>query len=244
MADLSWLSKSTRGHIERAAKEIQAALGEHLEAALLVGSAVHPERHDRGRLPEILVIADAVDAESLRRLAERVHDSIKHGVRVRVLTHAELVASSDVFTVEVAEYKAQHVLLAGRNPFGDVNWSDADLRRSVEQALRGLGRRLRNRVLTGLATDGERDDPSLAVAHGVDRFVIVARYALDLLDGESPSHERAVIEGAAQRAGVAADELLALLEAIRRGRPVGDPVAAVDMVLAVLDPLVAEVDAA
>jgi hypothetical protein len=240
---LNWLPESTRDRIDQTVDEITRAMGDHVEAIALVGAAVHPERHDRARMPELLVVASETSAKDLHALAELVHDSMKDGVRLRVLTRDELERSADVFTIEVAEYKAQHVLLAGSDPFDDVSWSDADMRRSVEQGLRGLGRRVRNRVLSGLGTDGQRDDPQFAVAQGIDRFVVLARHALVLIGEPAPNREGDVIDAVGDKLGVKTKPLREHLTRIRKGRQLGDPLDAVVDLLNVLQPLVERIDA-
>ncbi len=222
---MPWLPAAIRQRVQQAADEITRAMGDHVEAIVLVGPSAHPERHDRGRPPEILVVASEASVEDLHRLAEQVHDSMRQGVRLRVLTRDELERSADVFTIEVAEYKAHHVLLAGSDPFADVSWTRDDMRRSVEQGLRGLKRRVRNRVLTGIGTDGQRDDPHLALAQGLERLLVLSRHALELLGETPPRADGRLLEMLGSKLGRDTSALRKQLERARLGKRLDDPVA-------------------
>ncbi|MEQ9317683.1 MAG: hypothetical protein RIF41_00940, partial [Polyangiaceae bacterium] len=123
MGEIRWLPQSTLDRIEQGVDEIKRAMGDHVVAIVLVGAAAHPERPDRAQLPELLVVVTEASIDDLRALAEHVHDSMRDGLRLRVITQEELSSSADVFTVEVAEYAAHHVVLAGTDPFADITWT-------------------------------------------------------------------------------------------------------------------------
>ena len=242
MGDIRWLPQSTLDRIDQAVDEIKRGMGDHVIAILLVGAAAHPERPDRAQLPELLVVASKATIDDLRALAEHVHDSMREGLRLRVITEEELSSSADVFTVEIAEYAANHVVLAGRDPFADITWSDDDMRRSVEQGLRGVGRRVRNRVLSGLGTDGKRDDPAGALRQGLERFVMLARHALPLLGASVPKLDGAVLEAAGKEVGVDASDLRRTLTKLREGQAPPDPLASVGALLALIGPFTRKID--
>jgi hypothetical protein len=242
MGDIRWLPVSTLDRIDQAIDEIKRAMGDHVEAIVLVGAAVHPQRQDRAQLPELLIVVSEASVDDLHALAEEVHDSMTAGIRLRVITHEELHGSADVFTVEIAEYKANHVVLAGNDPFETVEWGDDEMRRSVEQGLRGVGRRVRNRVLSGLGTDGKRDNPQGALVQGLERFLMLARHALPLLGAEVPKLDAAVIDAVSKQVGVDASALRDTLKALRTGRAISDPLASVAELLDLVAPLTQRID--
>ena len=242
-SNLEWLPESVQERVLAAVGDVERALGDGLVCVALVGAAVHPDRSDRGQLPELVAIAQVIDDAALHRLAEEVHDSMRDGVRLRVMSQRELERSADVFTLELAEYQEHHVLLSGSDVFADLELRDDDLRRSIEQGLRGLGRRVRNRVLTGVATDGRRGDANRAAAQGINRFTVLARHSMRLLGHEPPAEDVPMMRAVAELVGVDGAALLQDMVKLRAGHRLGDPLAVVSDLLRVLEPLVERVDA-
>jgi hypothetical protein len=239
----SWLPSTTRRLIERTVAALKTTLGADLEAAALVGAAMNPARADRGRAPEIIALAAAPRLVDLGSIARGLHDVMRAGARVRLLSRRELARSCNVFTLEIAEWKARHHPLYGEDVFGTLTWSPADMRRSLETELRGLSRRARNRVLAGVATDGERDDPRRAVADGIDRLLIAAHHALELFGEGPPPEEPALLWALAARAGADVEPLQKHLSILRAGNERLDPIPALGALLAVIEPAIAMIDA-
>ena len=210
-----WLPKSTLTLIARGLDALQTTYAERLRAALVVGAAASPVRHDRARSPEILAVVETTTVADARRLAELAGATMRHGLRYRLLTAEELASSSDVFALEVAEWRDRHVLLAGRDPFGAITIDPADLRRSLEQAARGLARQLRNRVLSAVGTEGRRGDAHFALAMALERCVELAHHALALAGDEVPSEEPALLRAFAVRIEVDPEPVVELLEKLR-----------------------------
>jgi hypothetical protein len=236
-----WLPPRAARLIAQTVVALAEALGPRLEAAILVGAAMNPARQDRARAPEILAIAAPEALEDLTLLSLRLREFMLQGVRVRALTHDELAGSCDVFALEVADWKDRHRLLHGRDPLPALSVSPAHLRHALETELRGLSRRIRNRVLAGLATDQRRDDPALALGDGVDRLTVVAHHAL-LLAGEAPPREEAaLLSRLAACAGADAGPLLEHLARLRSGDHL-EPAAALHALLQVVQPATAYID--
>ena len=235
-----WLPARSWQLVERSVAALREALGERLAAAVLVGTAANPAHQHRARAPEILaVVGDgALDAAALAR---GLRGPMGDGARVRLVSRRELARSCDVFALEVAEWKARSLLLFGDDPFAALEVRPADLRHGLETELRGLGRRIKNRVLTGLATGEKRDDPRQAVIDGVDRLVVVAHHALLLLGADPPHDEPALVRALAERAKADAEPLLAELARVRAGERI-DPAQALEALLAVVEPATTLVD--
>jgi hypothetical protein len=243
MAEIpAWLPPPTRGLIERTVQALEKTLGPQLESALLIGAAMNPARHDRVRAPEILAIVADAAARDLLPLCRGLSGVMRRGARVRVLTRRELVRSCDVFALEIADWKARHRTLSGADPLQDLAICRADLRRSIEQELRGLSRRIRNRVLAGLATRERRDDPHQAVLDGIDRLEVAAFHALQLLHETPPAEEAALLRRLAQRADADAEPLLQWIARIRQGEADFDPAQALQALLAVVGPAAELID--
>ncbi len=239
MEDIPWLPRPTNELLGRAVAALQAALGAQLVSALLVGNAMNPARADRARAPEILAIV--VPPLALAKLAERLHDPMSEGARVRVLTEDDLVKSADVFALELAEWKARHRVLAGRDLLASLTPTRAHLRHGIETELRGLTRRMRNRVLTALATDSRRDDPFDGVVAGYDRLLVSAYHTLALLGEAPPASEHAIVHAIATETGAEAAPFLEKLDALRQGGRF-QPIAALEVLLTFAEPLIELVD--
>jgi hypothetical protein len=228
MNAIDWLPSKTNDQLRAVASALEGALGERLACAALVGVAMNPARQDRARAPEVIAVVDGeIDVPAL---AGKLREPMKRGVRVRVITTHELDRSRDVFGLEIAEWKARHQLLAGRDVFETLEIAPADLRRGVEVELRGLSRRIRNRVLTGIATD--RDDPSDAVLAGFDRLLVASFHALVLLKETPPREEPAILTAIGARAKADPAPLFGHLTTLRRGEGKLDALGALAALLA------------
>jgi hypothetical protein len=231
MKTLSWLPQETITRIESAVEALKDTLGNRAQAIVLIGAALNAARHDRSQAPELLVITESLDLDDLRAVAKHLHDAMTLGVRIKLLTQGELESSADVFALEMADYRDRHVLLHGKDPFSKLDISQADLRRSVEQSLRGLNRRMRNRVLAAMGTDGQRGDAQVAVAEAINRLVVIAHHALALTGEEPPRTETELLEALCEHADVGSEAILARLERLRSGKGLGDAIEALGNVM-------------
>lgn len=179
-----WLPARTQKLIETAAARLEDGLGNHLDSVVLVGAAMHKEREDRARAPELIAIVDDIDTEAIDRLSRTLAPSFKDNLRIRILTKDEVHDSCDVFTLEAADWRLHHYAVRGEDPFAELEWTNDDMRRSLETNLRALNRRLRNRVLTGLAREARRAEVERAVIDAVDALAVAADHALRLAGRE------------------------------------------------------------
>lgn len=242
--NMSWLPKRTQDRILVAASDVERALGDALICLALVGAAVHPDRTDRAQTPELLVIATSIDNDALHRLAKEAKDSMRSGIRLRVMSEEELKGSTDVFALELAEYRARHVLISGEDLLADLELDEGDLRHSLEQGLRSLARQMRNRVLAA-AVHGpaSRVDPNHATRQGLNRFTVLARHSMRLLGHEPPASDVKLIRFVSDLMRVDGAKLLQDMVSLRSGQQLSDPLLAVAHLLVVLNPLIGAVDA-
>jgi hypothetical protein len=240
---MRWLPAKTHDAIRTVKDALERTLGPALEALVLVGAAANPARGDRAQHPELVAVVTADYLAKMGPLAEALAGPMKAGVRVRLVTREELERGADVFTLETAEWKARHRLLHGADPFANVTWKPEDLRRSLELDLRGLSRRIRNRVLAGLAGGPALDDPRGAIRDGLDRLLVAAHHLLVLTGTEPPVDERALLDALAKKVSVDGTALSGVLVAIREAK---HPPAALDSLsglLSVVDHAARWVDA-
>src|SRR5690606_26157028 len=141
---LPWVSDSTVERIEAVVQAIERGVGEKLDSVLLVGPLCQPVRRDSAD-PELLVIVSELPVALLGNLGAQLVGAPR--LPLRVLTRRELLRASDVFALELAEYRARHHLLVGSPPFGDLHFTAHELRLAIERALRELSRSLREQAL-------------------------------------------------------------------------------------------------
>lgn len=240
MEPVPWLPAAANALVADAVSALEGALGMELVSASLVGAAMNPSRADRARAPEILVVVAHGDRIHLPELSRSLAPVMSRNARIRVITKRELERSLDVFALEIADWKARHRVLSGVDLLGEVEIARKDLRHAIETELRGLVRRLRNRLLAGLAA--HRDDPTDAILAGYDRVIVSAFHALTLAREEAPASETAVLERIGAIAGVRADDFSATLSTIRRAEARVDPVKAFDVLLGFTEKLIEWVD--
>src|SRR3989449_3469807 len=130
--------------VEQFAQQVAGALGDRLEALLLYGSAARGTHvPDRSAL-NTLLIWDAVDEDLFAPLAPPVREWVRGGHPAPlILTEREWRSSADAFPIEYEDMRDAHRLLAGRNPWAGVTVRREDLRRELEQELKGKLVRLR-----------------------------------------------------------------------------------------------------
>lgn len=237
-----WLPARALAAIETARAAIERALGGQLVALAIVGAALNPSRGDRGQAPELLAVVSGDYFAKMGALSEALAPSMRAGVRVRLLTSDEIERAADVFALEFSEWKSRHRVLVGADPFAALVVKPEHLRHSIELELRGLSRRIRNRVLAGIAAGPSRDDPSQAIRDGVDRLMVIAHHALALDGGESVNEEPAMLKALHARCAVETEPLRAVLAAARSGKAIGAPIDALRALVTVSDALAQWVD--
>lgn len=241
MERVPWLDDKTNRLLSTAVEALEKSLGKGLESALLIGTAMNPARGDRARAPEILVVATAASLDDLSKLAAALGPAMRDGVRLRVLTPRDLERSRDVFALEIAEWRARYRVLAGRDVLEAVTLEAKDLRHGLETELRGLMRRMRNRVLTGLTT--KRDDPREALVAGYDRLLVASYHLLRLEEREPPAEEPAILRAVGELVKADPTPLLAHLATARTGSGKLDPLSALAALLAFTEAVTEHVDA-
>lgn len=237
-----WLPARTLAAIETAKSAIERALGSQLTALSIVGAALNPSRGDRAQAPELLAVVSGDYFAKMGALSEALAPSMRAGVRVRLLTSEEVERAADVFALEFSEWKSRHRMLVGADPFAKVEVAPEHLRHSIELELRGLSRRIRNRVLAGIAAGPTRDDPSQAIRDGVDRLLVIAHHVLALDRDEPVNDEAAMLQALHARCSVETEPLRAVLATVRSGKPVAAPIDALRALVTVSDGLAKWVD--
>jgi len=226
MADdpLHHLPAKQRQQIQALVEAAAAALGATLAEVALVGAAAHPDRPDRARHPELLLLVDGLEVAQMRELAEAMAPFVRKGLRFRTVGQDELESGLDVYALEVAQWQAVHIHVHGARRLAELaKPKPADLRHELERSLRGISRRVRNRVIQGLAAQVRSLDTILADAF--DHLLIAAHHSLALAGEQPPATEAALLERFASWLELEPKPLVALLGRLRGGERGDDPLA-------------------
>jgi hypothetical protein len=239
MSKLDWMPDRVRAPIDAAVAAVESLLGNELIAVCLIGAAAKPDRDVRAH-PELLIVAEALTSTTLRALAKGLVGPLQSGLQIRMVTRAELRGSVDVHALELAQWRDEHLLLAGRDPFAALDIAAGHLRHEIERALRTLGHRLRNRLLWCLATEQLRLDALLR--EGLERLTEIAHHTLGLLEEPRPSDEVAMLEAFLRWAGSESEAVLALRTRLLADEGAEDPIAELAALAAATEAATAKVD--
>jgi hypothetical protein len=239
---LRWLPATSLATIDAAKRAIERALGDTCVSIAVIGAALNPARGDRAQSPELLAVVKRDYFTKMPALAEALAPSMRAGVRVRVLTEEELERAADVFALEFAEWKARHRVLSGIDPFANSDVTPEHLRHAIELELRSLSRRVRNRVLAGIAVGPRRDDPSRAIRDGVDRLMVAIHHLLVLTEQRAVGEESAMLDAIERRCSVDVGPLRGVLASVRAANNPPKPMEALGALLSVSDAIAQWID--
>jgi len=160
-----------------------------------------PDRSD----VNTLLICDAVDEDLFARLEPAVRGWTRAGHPAPlILTEREWRASADAFPIEYEDMRHAHRVLAGRDPWAGVTVRREDLRRELEQELKGKLVRLRQ-AYVAFRSEPKRLGPVLVGSAA--GFFTMLRTALRLAGRTAPAAPDDLVREAAALIGFDAAEL-------------------------------------
>jgi len=196
--------------VDQFTEGVRSALGARLVSLVVFGSAARRNATDS---VDTLVICDRADSGLLGTLAGVSGAWIKSGHPAPlVFSESEWRDSADAFAIEFLDVKAHHKVLAGRDPWAGITIADEDVRRQLENELRGKVVRLRQAFL---ATSGNPQALGQAMAGSVSGFLTMLRALLRVSGEEAPAERTALVAAAAARVGFDAGPVTALALAAR-----------------------------
>src|SRR6266576_1924865 len=164
---------------------------------LLYGSGAMEHRAGTGEPDALntLLIVDSVDADLFTRLAKPVREwmSAKHPPPL-VLTDQEWRDSADAFPIEYEDIRAQHRMLAGRDPWRGITVQRAHVRRQLEQELMGKLMHLRQACAAYWNTPKQL---AAVVRETQSSFLTMLRAVLRLAGHSVPAPPDALVRDAA-----------------------------------------------
>lgn len=145
----SEVRETLRGYV----KDVSAMFGANLQAVILFGSAARGEFLPGRSNLNLLLLMEKQDLDALGRYAREHRRWARDGIVVPiVVTEAELRAWPESFPLEHLELQVHHFVLAGRDPFMQIEPAPDRLASACLQEMRGNLLRLRQRVLEGGAS--------------------------------------------------------------------------------------------
>jgi len=184
------------------ATRLHAALGGRLVSLLLYGSAARGT-HVPGRSDvNTLLICDAVDEPLFAALGPVLRDW--QNPPPLILTEAEWRQSADAFPIEYDDIRAAHHVLVGKDPWAGITVHRDDVRRALEQELKGKLVRLRQAYA---ATREDARALSRVVAGSLAGFFTMLRAAMRLAGRPAATAPVDLLAQAAAAIGFAAEPL-------------------------------------
>lgn len=209
LKNLTRLHASVRAVVETYCERLVSALGVHVKAVSVYGSATGPDYIPGKSNVNLVVVVDRLDKDILASML----DTVRWGRKKRivpplVLTPRYIESSLDVFPIEFVEIKESHVLLMGEDHFASLEVSHDDLRLECESQLKAAVLRTRQAYLeVGLMKKGAE-----AVLHAsLTSLIPVFRAMLRIKGVEVPRRKLDVINAVGEAFGVDPEPFTAVL---------------------------------
>jgi predicted nucleotidyltransferase len=216
--------------LDRLKDELTAAAKGNLAGLILYGGLARGRyRPGKSDINVIVLLHDAT-AAALAAIAPALRTARRAaGVDPLLLTPAEVARVADAFPTKFLDIKHHHIVLAGTDPFAELEVSRERIRLRVEQELCNLLLRLRHGYIA-LGSDAAMLTQALA---RVARPLALGLQALLQLAGkEVPDRSADIFEAAVAAFGLEREPLARLAELRQNPRPTGDVAALYQGVLA------------
>jgi predicted nucleotidyltransferase len=145
---LDRLPAAVRGQLDDLRRSLVHVLGDDLVGLLVYGSAARDEYREGRSDVDLMVVLREAPRAKLEAIANALQLA-RYAARIEamVLTLAEIPRAADVFPLLYDDIRSAHILLAGQDPFADLQISDRHRRLRIEQELREAQIRLRRAVV-------------------------------------------------------------------------------------------------
>ncbi|HEX6966969.1 MAG TPA: nucleotidyltransferase domain-containing protein [Gemmatimonadaceae bacterium] len=193
--------------------QLTKAFGSGLRSVVLYGSAAAGEHIPNRSDYNVLVIADGLDLETLRRGAavSRAWAEVGNAAPLILTTH-EWHSSADVFAMEYADILERHRVLYGAAPFDGIAVDKHDLRMELEHQAKGKVLQLRRAIL---ASHGEAKRHIELLSSSLSTFMVIFRALLRLYDEIPPADNEALITQVAARTGIGLEAFVRVVHHVR-----------------------------
>ena len=174
--------------------------GEKLLSVVLYGSAARGDFHEKTSDFNLILVLEDLRPATLEELSPLLRRWIKKGhPSPRLFTPSLINESADVFPMEMLDLQNCRVVLFGRDAFGGLSLSRANLRLQCERELRTKLMRLREAYVECHDLPQEL---KVLLTSSYTTFVAVFRGCLSLLGGKVPVRNADVVAAFCQRASL------------------------------------------
>jgi hypothetical protein len=174
----------------------QSVGGDSLQALLFFGRVVTPWFDKRTHLADNVAVLSEVDLDVLRRLAPAGRKFGKRGIAAPIIMTPQYIRESlDTFPLEMLEIRQQHVLLAGQDFFGELEFEPEHVRLQCERDLKSLLIGMHQGLLA--AAGREKDLHSMEVS-AVENLLRTLRGLLWLKGHTEPDSPETLVAGVEQ----------------------------------------------
>ena len=204
---------------EQFATDVQNALGDRLRSLVLYGSTAAGDRIEKWSDHNTLLVAGALDTDTLAALYKPVRRWMEAGnPPPRLFTEKELRESCDVFPVEMMDMKQFRKVLAGKDVLAELGVSRTNLRHQVEMELRVKLMGLRE----GAMVSGcDRIVLSNLMTGSCSSILTLFRAALRLYEEEVPADKSLALDALARHLPIERTPFDVILAAKTGGHGVG-----------------------
>jgi len=215
MSDDKQLPSDVRARLEEWTKALSKELGDDLVGILVHGSVARGEYRPGESDVDAIVVLKEESVGKLEAIANAMQVA-RYSARIEamILTEKEIAGASDVFPLLYDDIKRCHFLLAGRDPFSEIEVHDRHRRLRIEQELREARIRLR-RVVTDSA--GAREALGGALVRKIKQVRAPLHALLKLKGIDCSADLAAVTAKACEVYGVEIEPLRAAREAPESG---------------------------
>ena len=170
---------------------------------LLFGPVTRDHASGTGDDARILLIVRDASPGALRPAEPLIAEWAHRGKSPPLIfSDTEWRASTDVFPIEIEDMREAHRLLAGSDPFEDLETTRDDLRRELEREIRGKLLHLRTDY-AAMATNGSA--LSKLLLDSADTFFVIFRAVIRLAGRTPPRSPAEQVRIVAELAGVEVD---------------------------------------
>lgn len=200
---------------EELAARLQDALGPSLKSVLLFGSAATGDFVEGVSDYDVLIVADSLGVDTLRKLSEPLRKWCESGHPTpQLFTPEELQRSADAFPIEFLDMQQARKVLFGEDPLASISVAEDHLRLELERELKGKLLLLRRKSL--MVIDRPAELEALLEA-SVATFLVLGRAALRLFQPTIPPQKTAALRELARRLSLEVGPILEWAE-IREGK--------------------------
>lgn len=216
----------------RFAREMEALFGADVASVVLYGSAARGEYRPGVSDLNLLVLLRDLAPAALRRASDAARQWVAEGNAVPLFMSVdEWRGSADVWAIELADMRDAHVVVAGTDPFAQVEIRVEDLRMQCERELKGKQIQLRERYLLLAGQPAELGE---LLARSFSTFLVLFRTVLRLSGEGGVRDAETVVRRVADRAGFDPAPLLEIHRARAAGQKL-QPAADAPVVVGYLD---------